>query len=802
MTAADGKIVVAGTVDIQDSAGIHSAMAIARFDADGSADATFGTGGRVFLPAISGLPISQIPLFSVAVQADDKIVLAQTLNNNTPNTTYLAIELDANGSVDPNYGTQGIAEYPASSTIPIADRLTAIVAAIPQAGDKVILVGNASSVSSSLSSFAAVRLNADGSLDTTYGQAGSSNVTVTVNGLTANIPGDATVQADGKLVLVGSVETKSQFDPHFGNISDYEATAIRLNADGSLDTTYGGPTQPGVALIAPIPGVNASLGSNFASTLAVQPTDGKIVVLGSDSNSGGPGADASELYRLNTDGSLDPSFGNAGRVMTAPGVAPSINVAVQLDGKILVSGHLGSPYPVANLDFTRLNADGSTDTTFGNTSTPGLFVARLTSGQNVAVAVQPGDGKIVVAGIGTVSSPGGPLEGFGINRVLPSASTGPAALAPAPVPTADFGGLGYSYQGTYDPVFGTIQYESLPYIFGNHLQAFTFGTPGVGQTLPALADYEGLGYDQFAVYLPQLGVYAIHQADGSADHTIAFGTPGAGNSIPVPADYEGTGKADIAVYLTQPGAFAILPSNGSPGRIVPFGTAGLGQSIPAPADYYGTHQADLAVYLEKAGAFAIQDPTGATAGKVVAFGKPGLGQSIPVPRDYDGSGHIELAVYIPSQGAFYYRPYSGAPDVMVPFGTPGVGELPAPGDYDGSGRTEVAVYDPSRGFFAYRPANGSGDVIVPFGTPNSGQIPLLTPSGALPEFAAPGSGGLGGNARVPGVLVAGLSTSTSVSASIRSTRTTTVPTGPAPTSARVARPLVNQGITDSSKRPS
>jgi len=110
---------------------------------------------------------------------------------------------------------------------------------------------------------------------------------------------------------------------------------------------------------------------------------------------------------------------------------------------------------------------------------------------------------------------------------------------------------------------------------------------------------------------------------------MQFGIPGLGNTIPTPADFEGTGKADIAVYLPSMASFAIIPSNGQPARFAQFGIAGAGQSIPAPADYYGTGQADIAVYLAAQGAFAVQDPTGKTPGEVVPFGMPGSATRSP-----------------------------------------------------------------------------------------------------------------------------------------------------------------------------
>lgn len=137
--------------------------------------------------------------------------------------------------------------------------------------------------------------------------------------------------------------------------------------------------------------------------IVIQP-DGKIVAVGNSGNLpllpvlGVPTLDVM-VTRYNSDGSLDLSFGTGGVVTTDLG-GPTDNafsVALQTDGKILISGRtdLNNQAPVA---IVRYNINGSLDTTFG---TGGIVVTSLDAFSSGDLAIQP-DGKIVVSGTSVV----------------------------------------------------------------------------------------------------------------------------------------------------------------------------------------------------------------------------------------------------------------------------------------------------------------------------------------------------------------------------------------------------------------
>ncbi len=125
-------------------------------------------------------------------------------------------------------------------------------------------------------------------------------------------------------------------------------------------------------------------------------SDQKIVLTGVVQSSDNPSATDFGLVRYNTNGSLDTTFGNGGKVVTDFfGAGDDANsIAIQPDGKIIVAGSTFIP-PGFTFALARYNTDGSLDTTFGVGGKLTTSV-RLSSGAS-AVVVQP-DGKIIAAG--------------------------------------------------------------------------------------------------------------------------------------------------------------------------------------------------------------------------------------------------------------------------------------------------------------------------------------------------------------------------------------------------------------------
>jgi uncharacterized delta-60 repeat protein len=350
---ADGKVVVDGYAqDTQVQNGYISELV--RYNADGSIDTTFGTGGIV--SAGPGVATGS----GVAIQADGKIVTAGAVFG-SPFHFALA-RYNSDGSFDTSFGTGGQVETGFGGTVPFG--------LLIQPDGKIVLAGGGGG-----DAFALARFNIDGSFDTSFGTGGK--VTTAFGGTYAAGYGIARTP-DGKIVVAGIKE-------FVGSGFDYDFAVARYNDDGSLDTSFG---------------AGGKVTTDFASTddipysVTVQ-ADGKIVVAGITD----PGNAANfGLVRYNVDGSLDASFGAGGKVSTDFGanLEPGNSVTIQADGKIIVAGF--TVVGISNADFAlaRYNSDGSLDTSFG---TGGKVTTGFGSNSEVAISavIQP-DGKIVVTG--------------------------------------------------------------------------------------------------------------------------------------------------------------------------------------------------------------------------------------------------------------------------------------------------------------------------------------------------------------------------------------------------------------------
>jgi uncharacterized delta-60 repeat protein len=217
-----------------------------------------------------------------------------------------------------------------------------------------------------LASFVAGYSNGPGSLDLTFAGTGYKYEDLE--------PGNewgrkAVVQPDGKVIVTG--------------VTPAMVGIVRYFPDGSLDTSFGTGGRVMTAFSSSLPA--------HTTDLLLQP-DGKIIIVGSD---GGENDRKVGVARFNSDGSPDTSFGGDGNV-TAPvfgtpaGFADS--VAIQPDGKIVVTAYGAPQFPPLRFAIIRFNADGSLDTTFDGDGE--LFPTNF---EGHDVRVQP-DGKIVVGG--------------------------------------------------------------------------------------------------------------------------------------------------------------------------------------------------------------------------------------------------------------------------------------------------------------------------------------------------------------------------------------------------------------------
>lgn len=335
---------------------------------------------------------------AIALQSDGKIVLVGRCTNSA-DMDFCVARVSPDGTLDNSFdGPSGVGN--GKFLLPIGSGYDAANAVAVQPDGKIVLAGSCSN--GAIQEFCVARLNADGTLDTSFdGPSGNGDgkflLPINPSYNTANA---IALQPDGKILLAGMCGS-------LGGPSRF--CASRLHVDGTLDVSFDGPGVAGNGKFE-LPQIEQF--QEAAIAIAVQ-SDGKILLAGYCYNINAAFAANFCIARLNVDGSFDASF-------DGPNVTPgngkfSVDVStnhdqanamsLQPDGKILVAG--GCSAPSMSFCLTRLNADGSLDSSFDGPSNVGngkVILPLGGSGETVyAMTLQP-DGKIVLAGECVVTS--------------------------------------------------------------------------------------------------------------------------------------------------------------------------------------------------------------------------------------------------------------------------------------------------------------------------------------------------------------------------------------------------------------
>ncbi len=300
---------------------------------DGSIDMSYGVNGYS-KPTTFG--------FVAATQADGKIVVMGSYSGDYNDYGTALARYNTDGTFDSTFGGDG--------TITVKFRFASSIAI--QSDGKILEVG-INPGEESPDRFYIARYNTDGSNDDSFAS-GGIDFSDNTRGLLV------TVQSDGKIVAVGSVESE---------VASFSFVA-RYNANGGLDMTF---SEDGIQTTK-LSEVNA---------IAIQ-SDGKIVVAGSIYTNGGA---QFSIARYNNDGTLDNSFSDDGMQATDFSISA---IAVQQDDKLLVAGNSDNNFRVA-----RYNVNGSLDNSFSGDGKQITDFGENDVANSVAVGV---DGKLVVAG--------------------------------------------------------------------------------------------------------------------------------------------------------------------------------------------------------------------------------------------------------------------------------------------------------------------------------------------------------------------------------------------------------------------
>jgi uncharacterized delta-60 repeat protein len=364
----DNKIVVAGTCDDIEN------FAVLRYNPDGSLDTNFNGSGIVTTSVGNGYEEFG---FSIVLQPDQKIVVAGAGTRTGMSSDFAVVRYNPDGSLDTNFNGSGIV----TTSMKVDSRAYSVAL---QPDGKLVAVGVAIDLAiPSQSTFAVVRYNQDGSLDTNF--KGTGIVTTTIG--TSDSGQAVLLQPDGKIIVVGT--------------SSSQIAALRYTTTGNLDMDFNGT---GV--------VTTPIGSSSEGTSAVLQRDGRIVVAGSSGT--GTNTDFA-LVRYQSDGTLDKTFNGTGIVTTdiSSRFDKAYAVAIQPNNKIVVAGVSDFDMYTGDFAMVRYNSDGSLDATFGR----GGIITTTISGTRDEVrdiSIQS-DGKIVAVGYENV---GGTEVNFAIVRYI------------------------------------------------------------------------------------------------------------------------------------------------------------------------------------------------------------------------------------------------------------------------------------------------------------------------------------------------------------------------------------------------
>jgi uncharacterized delta-60 repeat protein len=549
----DGKIVVAGMTENP-----TYDFTVLRYNANGSLDNSFGSGGIVITAMGSDNDFAE----SVALQSDGKIVVVGSSYNGS-NMDYAVARYNTNGSLDTSFDGDGkIIKHIANDDF---GRSVAF-----QSDGKILV--NGSSNFGGRYNFVTMRFNTNGSLDTTFVPNG---IVISPVGSNAQAR-DIVVQPNDKFLVVGGVVINGTWN--FG--------LVRYDSLGLFDNYFGSVGQ----VFTPI--YNAF----DSATSVVLQTNGKIVVGGNACTT-----DRCDLTiaRYNPNGTLDTTFDFDGKVTVPVEMAEqNVQVAIQPDGNIVAAGSSA----VDNSDGSRIDfavvrflaggdsnkfdfdGDGRSDISvfrpadgiwYLNKSASGFSAVQFgTASDKLAPADYDGDSKTDVAvfrnGIWHLNR-----SRFGFASV----AFGEATDIPQP---ADFDRDGVAELAVFRPSNGTWYIYNL---VNRQLSAVQFGMNG---DKPVVSDYDADGKADVAVFRPSTGTWYLQRSQLGFT-SVQFGES---SDTPVPADYDGDRKTDVAVFRSSTGTWYLQRSLlGFTGIVF-----GAGTDIPTPGDYDGDGRADVAVF--------------------------------------------------------------------------------------------------------------------------------------------------------------------------------------------------------------
>jgi uncharacterized delta-60 repeat protein len=389
--------------------------------AAGAIDPSFGQHG---IASISIPTANYTNALDMAIQADGKILVAGSAELTSGDQDIALARFNADGSPDESFGTDGVVLTDFSAPDAEASRIVLD-------GSKILVVGDANG------DFALARYNADGSLDTTFGNGGKQTLDL---GSDDDKAFGAAIESDGTIVVDGQ--------------SGGQLVLVGFNGDGSLDTAFGTNGKT----ITDAPGFTPSTdpttdgtGDTLDGSGGVRVlNNGNLLVVSNEQDTDGSGR--ADFVYYNPNGSV-AAFDRGADQSSGPDI---VGFAFAWHGKVITFGSNGID------TLQRYNSDASLDTTFGS---GGTAVSKLDWGADGAIAP---NGQIIVAGAGSVGyqegvavaryNADGSLDtSFGVDGIVISPSAGYDGAAAAVDASGNIVAVGSSF-GAADPTLTAVRY--------------------------------------------------------------------------------------------------------------------------------------------------------------------------------------------------------------------------------------------------------------------------------------------------------------------------------------------------------
>ncbi len=634
-------------------------------------DPTFGQAGAVLGPVMTGTAsATQDNVSAVAVQTDGKIVTVETDGSPTAGTSLTVRRYTATGAPDTTFGTAGAVQIPTAYSGVLGPRNLAIDTNGNIAFAAALLTPVDATTTPSTASVV-VRLTSAGQLDSTFGTGGE----YLIDPSTSSFNTEATfntiaLQGNNDIVAAG---TTAAPNPSDGSLPLSQVSVLRLTTAGALD-----PTLNETGVVATLPGSQLS-GLDGVVAVALAPTarnsNGQIVVAWANTEYIGaiPSSSTDHVTQLNTDGSLDTTFGTNGTVTNPIAQLSDMVVENTNSDKIVLLGQVAGSNGTGGPGIVQLLSTGAVDPSFSsagsvaaNTSTDSL--SRLVFGTGATPEITVGG---VSAGSNGISflverflATGAIDTGFGTNgrstfQFAPAAASTTTTTSQA----SSLADLALTSAGNVDVVGqANTSISNGPSIVSSDIYQtvlaqvlavpVTITTPPPPTTTKATpGDYDGDGKTDIAAELAAFGLFAVRQSAGGATSSSRSARPASAAPSPPPATTTATARPTSPPTCPAYGVLAYPPLIGRRRRDRPLRHRRRRPVDPGPRRLRRRRQDRRRRLPARPGRPGLPPLVGRRR-RDHPLRLAGLGQSIPAPGDYDGDGKTDPAVYLPASASW------------------------------------------------------------------------------------------------------------------------------------------------------